>query len=138
MKVFLSCFNLEKLHENMLIAHDLVISNQWNRSLWSQNWYIKTKFQFGDYVLWFLRVVSKHHNFKDTELIERRLTTQKTNKTNGKLMDENKQSNFRMSFSFLTRGHVFSQSYSVHRRMSVESVIKKLQKITRKKKNIES
>jgi hypothetical protein len=126
--------NLEKLHENMLIAHDLVAFNQWNRSSWSQNRYIKTKFQFGDYVLWFPRVVSKHHNFKDRELVKRRLTTQKTNKTNGKLMDENKQGNSRMSFSFLTRGHVFSQSYSVHRIMSVESAIDKLQKITRKKK----
>jgi hypothetical protein len=27
--------------------------------LWSQNRFIKTKFQFGDYVLWFLGVVSK-------------------------------------------------------------------------------
>jgi hypothetical protein len=51
---------LEKLLENRLIAQDLVISNQWNRSLWSQNWLIKTKFQFGDYVLWFPRAVSKH------------------------------------------------------------------------------
>jgi hypothetical protein len=29
-------------------------------SLWSQNQFIETKFQFGDYVLWFPRVVSKH------------------------------------------------------------------------------
>jgi hypothetical protein len=44
----------------MFIAHDLVASNQWNMSLWSQNRFIKTKFQFGGYVLWFLRVVFKH------------------------------------------------------------------------------
>jgi hypothetical protein len=37
----------------MLITHDLIISNQWNKSLWSQNRFIETKFQFGDYVLWF-------------------------------------------------------------------------------------
>jgi hypothetical protein len=30
---------LEKLQENKLIAHDLIVSNQWNRSLWSQNRY---------------------------------------------------------------------------------------------------
>ncbi len=51
---------LRKLHENRLIAQDLVISNQLNRSLWSQNRFIKTKFQFGDYVSWFLGAVSKH------------------------------------------------------------------------------
>ncbi len=28
---------LEKLHENKLIAQDLVTSNQWNKLLWSQN-----------------------------------------------------------------------------------------------------
>jgi hypothetical protein len=43
-----------------LIAHDLVASNQWNRSLWSQNQLFETKFQFGNYVLWFLGAVSKH------------------------------------------------------------------------------
>ncbi len=43
-----------------MIAHDLVASNQWNISLWSQNQFIETKFQLGDYVLWFPRVVFKH------------------------------------------------------------------------------
>ncbi len=51
---------LEKLQDNMLIAQDLITSKQWNRSLWSQNWLNETKFQFGDYVLWFPWVVSKH------------------------------------------------------------------------------
>jgi len=51
---------LEKLHDNKLITQDLVASNQWNRSLWPHNGFIETKFQFGDYVLWFLGVVSKH------------------------------------------------------------------------------
>ncbi len=44
----------------MLIVQDLVASNQWNMLLWSQNWFIEIKFQFGNYVLWFLRVASKH------------------------------------------------------------------------------
>jgi hypothetical protein len=43
-----------------LITHDLVASNECNRSLWPQNWFIETKFQFGDYVLWFLGAISKH------------------------------------------------------------------------------
>jgi len=43
-----------------LITKDLIASNQWNKSLCSQNWFIEIKFQFGDYVLWFLAVVSKH------------------------------------------------------------------------------
>jgi hypothetical protein len=51
---------LKKLQENKLNAQDVVASNQWNRSSWSQNQYIKTKFQFGKYVLWFPRVISKH------------------------------------------------------------------------------
>jgi hypothetical protein len=29
-------FKVKKLHENKLIAKDLVTSNQWNGSLWSQ------------------------------------------------------------------------------------------------------
>jgi len=29
-------------------------------SLWSQNQFNETKFQFGNYMLWFLRVVFKH------------------------------------------------------------------------------
>ncbi len=53
-------FELEKLQKNKLITQDLITSNQWNRSLWSQNRYIEIEFQFGDYVLWFPRVVSKH------------------------------------------------------------------------------
>jgi hypothetical protein len=36
----------------MLVAHDFVTANQWNRVLWFQNTYIKMKFQFGDFVLW--------------------------------------------------------------------------------------
>jgi hypothetical protein len=34
---------LEKLRDNWLIAQDLIASNQWNRSLCSQNWYIEKK-----------------------------------------------------------------------------------------------
>jgi hypothetical protein len=34
----------------MLIVQDLVASNQRNKSLWSQIWFIKTKFQFKDYL----------------------------------------------------------------------------------------
>ncbi len=37
-------FELEKLQENRLITQDLVISNQWNKSLWSQNRFIKQSF----------------------------------------------------------------------------------------------
>jgi hypothetical protein len=48
---------LEKLQDNRLITQEIVISNQWNRSIWSQNWFIETESQFGDYVL---GVVSKH------------------------------------------------------------------------------
>jgi hypothetical protein len=51
---------LKKLQENKLIAQYLITSNQWNKSLWSRNWFIETRFQFGDYVLCFPRVVSKH------------------------------------------------------------------------------
>jgi hypothetical protein len=40
--------------------HDLVTFNLWNRSLWSHNQFIETKFQFRDYVLWFPKVVFKH------------------------------------------------------------------------------
>jgi hypothetical protein len=36
----------------------LLLINGIDRSLWSQNRFIETKFQFGDYVLWFLKVVS--------------------------------------------------------------------------------
>ncbi len=57
------CQNLEKLQDNWLVAQDLVDSNQWNWSLWSQNQYIETKYQFGDYVIWFPRAI-KTHNFK--------------------------------------------------------------------------
>ncbi len=49
----------------MLIAQDLVVSNQWNTSLWSQNQFNETKFQFGNYILWFPGVVFKHvHKFQ--------------------------------------------------------------------------
>jgi hypothetical protein len=51
---------LEKLQENWLIAQDFITFNQWNWSLWSQNWYIEKKYQFGNYVLWFLKVVKAH------------------------------------------------------------------------------
>jgi len=30
-------FKLEKLQANRLITHDLITSNQWNKSLWSHN-----------------------------------------------------------------------------------------------------
>jgi hypothetical protein len=30
-------YELKKLQENKLIAHDLVTSNKWNRLSWSQN-----------------------------------------------------------------------------------------------------
>jgi hypothetical protein len=51
---------LKKLHENKLIVQDLVAFNQWNKSLWSHNWFIETKFRFRNYILWFPRIVSKH------------------------------------------------------------------------------
>jgi hypothetical protein len=35
---------LEKLQENRLIAQDLIASNQWNKSLWSHNWFIELSF----------------------------------------------------------------------------------------------
>jgi hypothetical protein len=31
----------------------MITFNQWNQSLWFQIRYIKTKYQFGDYVTWF-------------------------------------------------------------------------------------
>jgi hypothetical protein len=40
--------------------HDLIAYNQWNMSLFSQNRFIETKSQFGNYVLWFPGIVSKH------------------------------------------------------------------------------
>jgi hypothetical protein len=60
---------LEKLQENWLIAQDLITFNHWNWSLWFQNWYIEKKYQFGDYVLWFLGL-SRHIplNFRDDGL----------------------------------------------------------------------
>jgi hypothetical protein len=51
---------LEKLHENRLVAQDLIVSNQWNPSLWSQNQYIETKYEFGDYVFWLSRAIKVH------------------------------------------------------------------------------
>jgi len=45
---------------NKLIAQDLVVSNKWNTSLWSHNWFIEINVQFGDYVLWFQGAISKH------------------------------------------------------------------------------
>jgi hypothetical protein len=35
---------LEKFQNNQLVAQDLVAFNQWNRLLWSQNWYIEPKY----------------------------------------------------------------------------------------------
>lgn len=43
-----------------MIAQDLVVSNQCNRSLWSHSRYIEIKFQWEDYVSWFLGVDYKH------------------------------------------------------------------------------
>jgi len=40
-------------------GQNLAASNKWNWSLWSWNQYIETKYQFGDYVVWF-------PNFKDS------------------------------------------------------------------------
>jgi len=51
---------LKKLEENRLITQDLVAFKQWSLSLWSQNWYIETKYQFGDYVVWFPRAINAH------------------------------------------------------------------------------
>jgi hypothetical protein len=51
---------LKKLHENKLNAQDLVVPNQWNMSLWSHNWFTEIKFQFKNYMLWYLGVVFKH------------------------------------------------------------------------------
>ncbi len=48
---------LEKLQENQLVTQDMITFNQWNWSLWFQNRYIETKYQFGDYVLWFPRAI---------------------------------------------------------------------------------
>jgi hypothetical protein len=62
-------FELEKLQENRLITQDLVAYNWWNSSLWSQNWFIETMFQFGNYVLWFPSVISRHvPKFRDDGL----------------------------------------------------------------------
>jgi len=38
---------LEKLQENQLVTQDMITSNKWNWSLWFQNQYIETKYQFG-------------------------------------------------------------------------------------------
>jgi hypothetical protein len=46
-------------------------------------------------------------------------------------MDENKQGNCHKLFSFVARSHVFSQSYSVQKKMNAESVIEKLSRITK-------
>jgi hypothetical protein len=35
---------LKKKQENKLIAQDLIASNQWNKSLWSRNWFIELSF----------------------------------------------------------------------------------------------
>lgn len=78
-------------------------------------------------------VVVGHHNFKDRVVIKRQLATQKIDKMGGKLMDENKQGNHRKSFLFVARGCVFFQSYSVQRRMSAKSTIKKLQRVVKEK-----
>jgi hypothetical protein len=51
----------------------------------------------------------------------------------GKQKDENKQSNCCRLFSFVVGSHVFSWSFRVHRRMSVENAIEKLQKLAREK-----
>ncbi len=74
-----------------------------------------------------------HHNFKDRALIKRWRTSQKKNKKGKKFMDENKRNNHCKSFSFTARGHVFFRSYSVQRKMSVENIIEKLQKVTTEK-----
>jgi hypothetical protein len=47
-------------------------------------------------------IMMGHHNFKDSELSKRRWATQKINKIGKKLMDENKQGNYRKLFLFAT------------------------------------
>lgn len=78
-------------------------------------------------------IVMGHHSFNYRGLIKRKWVTQKTNKMGRKLMDKNKQGNFRMSFSVVARGCVFSRSYSAYKRMNVKSVIEKLQRVAREK-----
>lgn len=75
----------------------------------------------------------RDHNFKDKELFKRWRAAQKKNKMGKKLMDKNKQGNCYKSFLFPTRGHAFSWSYSVRRKMNAESVIDKLQRVAREK-----
>jgi hypothetical protein len=60
---------LEKLQENQFITQDLIASNEWNWSLWFQNWYIEPKYQFGNFVFYF-QGLSKHItlSFKDDGL----------------------------------------------------------------------
>jgi hypothetical protein len=50
------------LQEDQLVTQDLVASNKWNWSLWSQNLF-ETKYQFGNFVLWFIGAI-KAHNLK--------------------------------------------------------------------------
>jgi hypothetical protein len=51
---------LEKLQEDMLVTHGFFVAKLWNRSLWFQNRYIDTKFQFGGFVLWFIGAIQIH------------------------------------------------------------------------------
>jgi hypothetical protein len=67
-----------------------------------------------------------YHNFKDEALITGQHVAQKTNKTSGKLKDENTQSNLCKLFFIITRGCVFFRSFRVHKKMSTKSSIYKL------------
>ncbi len=78
-------------------------------------------------------VVMGCNNFEDEALIKRWWASQKMNEMNKRLKDENKQSNHWKLFSFVTRSYERILSFGVHRSMSVESAIKKLQRKAKEK-----
>ncbi len=53
----------------------------------------------------------------------------------GKLKDENKQRNYRKLFLFVVKSYVCFQTSNVHKSINEESMIEKLQKVTREKES---
>ncbi len=83
-------------------------------------------------------VVIGRHNFEDEVLIKRWLACQKMNEMSGKFKDENKWSNYQKLFSFVVGSCVYIRSFGIHKNMSVESAIEKLQKVIREKETQKS
>ncbi len=76
-----------------------------------------------------------HINFEDLPLIQRWQVGKKMNVMNKKFKNNKKQGNCRKLFLIIVKSYERLRSYGVHRNMSAENAIKRLQKIKRKKKH---